>query len=146
MFGKTAYQHIYIDSNASAMTFSSYNSQIIRALVIYTNTQTHKHTHTHTHGLRHNEEKIIYFLLLGHKARQPSVEDETRAPGSSDQLDPPRKRIDSRCNSLPHLHIQRARLSVMLLLADPFHNKTTQTEPNHRFRLREDYQCTLSDT
>ena len=31
---------------------------------------------------RHNEEKVVYFLLLGRKERQPSMEDETRAIGS----------------------------------------------------------------
>lgn len=32
---------------------------------------------------RPNEEKIVYFLLLSRKERQPSVEDEARAPGGS---------------------------------------------------------------
>lgn len=69
----------------------------------------------------------MYFLLLSRKERQPSVEDEARAPGDADQkgkedtrrlltriiiislLDPPRKRIDSKCAS-PQLQLQRARL------------------------------------
>lgn len=54
-----------------------------------------------------NEEKIIYSLLLDRKERQPSLEDETKAP-SGDQFDPPRKRIDTR-SSLPDLTSQRFR-------------------------------------
>eukprot|EP00731_Ephydatia_muelleri_P006071 Em0003g319a len=53
-----------------------------------------------------NEEKIIYSLLLDRKERQPSLEDETKAP-LGDQYDPPRKRIDTR-SSLPDLTSQRA--------------------------------------
>jgi BR serine/threonine kinase len=43
----------------------------------------------------HNEEKVIYFLLLGRKERQPSTEDDTQAISSHRHNDPPRKRVDS---------------------------------------------------
>lgn len=48
----------------------------------------------------HNEEKVVYFLLLGRKERQPSMEDETRAIGSRHERDPPRKRVDSTSSNL----------------------------------------------
>lgn len=39
------------------------------------------------HTCRPNEEKVIYFLLLTRKERQPSVEDEARASvGDHQQL------------------------------------------------------------
>ncbi len=34
---------------------------------------------------RPNEEKIVYFLLLSHKERQPSLEDETKVPGATEK-------------------------------------------------------------
>lgn len=55
-----------------------------------------------------NEEKIIYFLLLSRKERQPSVADD-QVPSISAQFDPPRKRVDSRSASLPQLGIHRGR-------------------------------------
>lgn len=56
----------------------------------------------------HNEEKVVYYLLLRRKERQPSVEDEARAMVSGDQFDMPRKRIDSHC-STPNLQQYRTR-------------------------------------
>ena len=34
---------------------------------------------------RHNEEKVVYFLLLSRKERQPSTEDDTQAIGTHQQ-------------------------------------------------------------
>ena len=57
---------------------------------------------------RHNEEKIIYFLLLERKEKRPSLEDEARV-SLGDQRDPPRKRIDSHISLPPTFQLQRAR-------------------------------------
>lgn len=56
----------------------------------------------------HNEEKIIYFLLLERKEKRPSVEDKAKV-SISDQKDPPRKRVDSHVNLPPSFQLQRAR-------------------------------------
>lgn len=75
----------------------------------------------------HNEEKIIYFLLLERKEKHPSVEDDAKVSvddqrGESLSLfltlfvgyslhspDPPRKRVDSHTSIPLSLHIQRTR-------------------------------------
>ena len=57
---------------------------------------------------RHNEEKIIYFLLLERKEKRPSLEDESRV-SLGDQRDPPRKRVDSHISLPPTFQLQRAR-------------------------------------
>ncbi|XP_025084708.1 serine/threonine-protein kinase BRSK2-like isoform X3 [Pomacea canaliculata] len=44
---------------------------------------------------KHNTEKVVYFLLLDRKLRNPSVEDETEIRHRSESADPPRKRVDS---------------------------------------------------
>ena len=36
-------------------------------------------------NFRPNEEKVVYFLLLSRKERQPSVEDEAKVPGVGNQ-------------------------------------------------------------
>jgi hypothetical protein len=41
--------------------------------------------HAYNFFLRPNEEKIVYFLLLSRKERQPSIEDEAKAPGVGSQ-------------------------------------------------------------
>uniref|UniRef100_A0A3P9IRN8 non-specific serine/threonine protein kinase n=1 Tax=Oryzias latipes TaxID=8090 RepID=A0A3P9IRN8_ORYLA len=41
----------------------------------------------------HNQEKMIYFLLLDRKERYPSHEDQNLPPRN--EIDPPRKRVDS---------------------------------------------------
>ncbi|XP_021345181.1 serine/threonine-protein kinase BRSK2-like isoform X2 [Mizuhopecten yessoensis] len=48
---------------------------------------------------KHNTEKVVYFLLLDRKLRNPSVEDEldirTRSESGKLAADPPRKRVDA---------------------------------------------------
>jgi BR serine/threonine kinase len=56
----------------------------------------------------HNEEKIIYFLLLDRKDKKPSLEDEASI-SLGDQRDPPRKRIDSQAVLPPSFQVQRGR-------------------------------------
>ncbi|XP_076471771.1 serine/threonine-protein kinase BRSK2-like isoform X1 [Babylonia areolata] len=46
-------------------------------------------------SVKHNTEKVVYFLLLDRKLRNPSVEDETEIRHRSESADPPRKRVDS---------------------------------------------------
>ncbi|KAK0145305.1 Serine/threonine-protein kinase BRSK1 [Merluccius polli] len=46
-----------------------------------------------TRDLQENQEKMIYYLLLDRKERYPSCEDEDLPPRND--LDPPRKRVDS---------------------------------------------------
>ena len=46
----------------------------------------HTPFHVYTHPHRPNEEKIVYFLLLFRKERQPSVADEPNAALGSHQL------------------------------------------------------------
>lgn len=43
---------------------------------------------------KHNTEKVVYFLLLDRKLRNPSIEDELDIKTRSESADPPRKRID----------------------------------------------------
>ncbi|VDI22346.1 BR serine/threonine kinase [Mytilus galloprovincialis] len=43
---------------------------------------------------KHNTEKVVYFLLLDRKLRNPSIEDEIDIKTRSESADPPRKRID----------------------------------------------------
>ena len=56
----------------------------------------------------HNEEKIIYFLLLERKEKRPSLDDDLGVT-LGDQRDPPRKRVDSHVNLPPSFQLQRAR-------------------------------------
>lgn len=44
---------------------------------------------------RHNTEKVVYFLLLDRKLRNPCVEDAIEIRHRSESADPPRKRIDA---------------------------------------------------
>ncbi|XP_055901372.1 serine/threonine-protein kinase BRSK2-like isoform X5 [Biomphalaria glabrata] len=44
---------------------------------------------------KHNTEKVVYFLLLDRKLRNPSVEDEVDVRHRSESADPPRKRVDA---------------------------------------------------
>ncbi|CAL1546089.1 unnamed protein product [Lymnaea stagnalis] len=44
---------------------------------------------------KHNTEKVVYFLLLDRKLRNPSVEDELDVRHRSESADPPRKRVDA---------------------------------------------------
>ncbi|XP_050410961.1 serine/threonine-protein kinase BRSK2 isoform X1 [Patella vulgata] len=46
-------------------------------------------------GRKHNTEKVVYFLLLDRKLRNPSVEDDLEIRSRSESADPPRKRIDA---------------------------------------------------
>ncbi|KAK6034473.1 hypothetical protein COOONC_28023 [Cooperia oncophora] len=48
-------------------------------------------------SIRHNTEKMVYFLLLDRKRRRPAHEDETEIilRGSDQHGDPPKKRTDS---------------------------------------------------
>ncbi|VDO04306.1 unnamed protein product [Haemonchus placei] len=48
-------------------------------------------------SVRHNTEKMVYFLLLDRKRRRPAQDDETEIilQGSAQQNDPPKKRLDS---------------------------------------------------
>ena len=55
---------------------------------------------------RHNTEKVVYFLLLDRKLRNPSLEDEAEIRSKSESTDPPRKRIDSvQLNGQPRLSL-----------------------------------------
>ncbi|XP_060583686.1 serine/threonine-protein kinase BRSK2-like [Ruditapes philippinarum] len=55
---------------------------------------------------RHNTEKVIYFLLLDRKLRNPCVEDEIEIRHRSESADPPRKRIDAvQLNGQPRLSL-----------------------------------------
>ncbi|XP_041365231.1 serine/threonine-protein kinase BRSK2-like [Gigantopelta aegis] len=44
---------------------------------------------------KHNTEKVVYFLLLDRKLRNPSVEDDVDIRSRSESADPPRKRVDA---------------------------------------------------
>ncbi|BFZ05102.1 hypothetical protein BsWGS_08141 [Bradybaena similaris] len=44
---------------------------------------------------KHNTEKVVYFLLLDRKLRNPSVEDDLDVRHRSESADPPRKRVDA---------------------------------------------------
>ncbi|XP_035826265.1 serine/threonine-protein kinase BRSK2 [Aplysia californica] len=44
---------------------------------------------------KHNTEKVVYFLLLDRKLRNPSVEDDLEIRHRSESADPPRKRVDA---------------------------------------------------
>ncbi len=57
---------------------------------------------------RHNEEKIIYFLLLERKEKRPSLHDDPNV-AVANQRDPPRKRVDSQVTLPPSFQLQRAR-------------------------------------
>ncbi|KAL3841538.1 hypothetical protein ACJMK2_019665 [Sinanodonta woodiana] len=46
-------------------------------------------------SIKHNTEKVVYFLLLDRKLRNPSTEDELDVRHRSESADPPRKRIDA---------------------------------------------------
>ncbi|XP_074659825.1 serine/threonine-protein kinase BRSK2-like [Tubulanus polymorphus] len=46
-------------------------------------------------GIKHNTEKVVYFLLLDRKLRNPCNEDSEDIKSKSESADPPRKRIDS---------------------------------------------------
>lgn len=44
---------------------------------------------------KHNTEKVVYFLLLDRKLRNPSIEDDHEIRLRSESADPPRKRVDA---------------------------------------------------
>ncbi|XP_046356807.2 serine/threonine-protein kinase BRSK2-like isoform X2 [Haliotis rufescens] len=46
-------------------------------------------------SIKHNTEKVVYFLLLDRKLRNPSVEDDVEIRSRSESADPPRKRVDA---------------------------------------------------
>ncbi|KAK3103562.1 hypothetical protein FSP39_020190 [Pinctada imbricata] len=55
---------------------------------------------------KHNTEKVVYFLLLDRKLRNPSIEDEQDIRSRSESVDPPRKRIDAvQLNGQPRLSL-----------------------------------------
>ncbi|XP_013403209.1 serine/threonine-protein kinase BRSK2 isoform X6 [Lingula anatina] len=55
---------------------------------------------------QHNTEKVIYFLLLDRKLRNPSFEDDDEIKKKSTAVDPPRKRIDKvKFHSQPRLSL-----------------------------------------
>lgn len=55
---------------------------------------------------RHNTEKVVYFLLLDRKLRNPSCEDDAEIKAKNDSADPPRKRIDAiQLNGQPRLSL-----------------------------------------
>jgi BR serine/threonine kinase len=60
-------------------------------------------------SLVHNTEKVVYFLLLDRKLRNPCKDDEEEIKAKSECADPPRKRVDvvplSHVNGTPRLSL-----------------------------------------
>ncbi|CAH1786166.1 unnamed protein product [Owenia fusiformis] len=55
---------------------------------------------------RHNTEKVVYFLLLDRKLRNPSLDDGEDIKTKTESADPPRKRIDTvQLNGSPRLSL-----------------------------------------
>ncbi|XP_064602017.1 LOW QUALITY PROTEIN: serine/threonine-protein kinase BRSK2-like [Liolophura sinensis] len=55
---------------------------------------------------KHNTEKVVYFLLLDRKLRNPSIEDDVEIKSKTESADPPRKRVDAvQLNGQPRLSL-----------------------------------------
>ncbi|KAL5006823.1 hypothetical protein ScPMuIL_015629 [Solemya velum] len=55
---------------------------------------------------KHNTEKVVYFLLLDRKLRNPSIEDAVEIKCRAESADPPRKRVDAvQLNGQPRLSL-----------------------------------------
>ncbi|TRY99035.1 hypothetical protein DNTS_028610 [Danionella cerebrum] len=80
-----------------------------------------------------NQEKMIYYLLLDRKERYPSCEDEDLPPRND--IDPPRKRVDSPMMSR-HVRCRSERTSLEVLSVSPTPPRRMLDASTHSQRSR----------